>query len=154
MPPQEAALLRLALTAHEAASDPTLWPRFLKDCAQTIDADITLLQRHYLSERRSQVLATFGMVQRFTESYNQHYSRVNVWRNHGRQLYVTGRIVFDEEQYPRSLLKRTEFYNDCLVPIRGTRCCAGVIERRGDMALMLTLLRDEPREPFGTDEAK
>jgi DNA-binding CsgD family transcriptional regulator len=154
LPAREAELLRLALTAHEAASDPPAWPRFLKECAQALGADITLLQHHYLSARRSQLLATFGMVPRFTESYNLHYSRVNVWRNHSRELYVTGRIVFDEEQYPRSLLKRTEFYNDCLLPIRGTRCCAGVIERRGDVVLMLTALRDEPREPFGSDQAK
>lgn len=154
MPLQEPELLRLALAAHESGSDPDLWPRFLESYARAIGADIALIQQHYFSERRSLALATFGMRRQFTDSYNQYYSRVNVWRNHGLRAYVQGRVVFDEEQYPRALLKRTEFYNDCLLPNRGTRCLAGVIARRDDTAVVLTALRDEPRDPFGRDQAK
>ena len=78
-------------------------------------AEITLLQRHDFSRRHSHAMATFGMQQKFTDSYNQHYSRLNVWRDHGARGYVKGRIVFDEQLYPRQLLKRTEFYNDMLL---------------------------------------
>ncbi len=152
MPPQEAELLRLAIAAHEAASAAEGWPLFLEQAARAVHADITVFQRHYLSQRRSQALVAFGINRSSAESYNTHYSALNVWRNHGSHTYVEGTVVRDEEQYPRALLKRTEFYNDYLIGNRGTRCIAGVIDRQDDVALVLTAMRDEPRHPFGAEE--
>ena len=150
----EGDLLRLAVTAHEAVADPAIWREFLDKFSRTIDADVTLLQRHYLSQHRSTLIATFGMTQHFTDSYNEHYSKINVWRENGRHLYVQGRAFRDEEAYSRTALKHTEFYNDCLVPIGVTRSLAGVIARAGDEVLVLTGLRNERRPPFGEVEAK
>jgi DNA-binding CsgD family transcriptional regulator len=149
----EAKLLRLVVIAHESASDPRIWPRFLEECARTIDAPILLLQRHYFSERRSRTIATFGMANTFTDAYNKYYSALNVWRDRRASNYIKGRTVLDQLQYPRALLKRTEFYNDHLLPNRATHSMGGVIERQGDTALVLTSLRDEPQEPFGTEES-
>jgi DNA-binding CsgD family transcriptional regulator/PAS domain-containing protein len=154
MPSDEAELLRLAVIAHESSSDPGIWPRFLEQAARAIDTDVLLLQRHYFSERRSQTIATFGMGQKFTISYNEYYSKLNVWRDRNKSGYVKGRTVFDQLQYPRALLKRTEFYNDHLLPNRATHSMGGVIERQGETALVLTSLRDEPRKPFGAEEGR
>jgi len=148
MPATESELMRLVLVAHEAAAEPSVWPKFLADFARLMGADITMIQRHHLSQHRSAALATFGMSQRFTDSYNNYYSRVNVWREHGRHLYVTRRIVLDPEMYPRALLKRSEFYNDCLLPNGGTHSMAGVITRKGDEALVLTALRHDNKEAW------
>jgi DNA-binding CsgD family transcriptional regulator/PAS domain-containing protein len=150
MAPTGPDLLRLSLVAHEAAVEPSVWPTFLAGYARLIDADVTVIQRHYLSQHRSELLATFGMTDRFTASYNNHYSGLNVWREHGRHLYTTGRINFDPEMYPRPLLKRSEFYNDYLLPNGGTHCIAGVAARRGDEVLMLTALRQDRKD--GWDE--
>src|SRR5262245_14926619 len=152
MPLDEADVLRLVVIAHESSTDPGSWPRFLEECARAIGADVTMLQRHYLSDRRSQTSATFGMRDRFRDEYNRYYSKLNVWREHGKRHYLKGRIIFDQQQYPRALLKRTEFYNDCLLPNRATHSMSGVIERKGETALVLTALRDEPRESFGAEE--
>jgi hypothetical protein len=154
MPSAEAELLRLAVIAHESSSDPHTWPRFLEECARAIGAGAMLLQRHYFSERRSQTIATFGMANKFTDSYNQHYSKLNVWRDHNKSGYIKGRTVFDQLQYPRALLKRTEFYNDHLLPNQASHSMGGVIERQGETALVLTSLRDEPKESFGAEEGR
>jgi DNA-binding CsgD family transcriptional regulator len=145
---RERDLLRLTATAHEAAATAEVWPTFLERYAHAIDADIVALQYHDLSNHRSTVVSTFGMQQRFTDSYNQHYARLNVWRDNGRRLYEEGRVLFDEEIYPRALLKRTEFYNDFLLPNRGTRGLAGVVARSDDDVWVLSPLRDDPRESF------
>jgi DNA-binding CsgD family transcriptional regulator len=150
----EAELLRLVVLAHESSSDPSIWPRFLERCACAIDASVMLLQRHYFAERRSQAIATFGMVNTFTDSYNAYYSKLNVWRDHGASRYLKGRTVFDQLQYPRALLKRTEFYNDHLLPNRATHSMGAVIERQGETALVLTALRDEPLGSFGSEESR
>jgi DNA-binding CsgD family transcriptional regulator/PAS domain-containing protein len=150
MPLQEPELLRLITTAYEAAADPAVWSQFLALWVETTGADIAFLQRHRLTEHRSELISTFGMKQRFTDSYNQHYSRVNVWREHGSHLYVEGAVLVDEQFYPRELLKRSEFYNDCLLPNGATRCMTGVISRRQNDVLVLTAMRDEHRQPFDT----
>jgi DNA-binding CsgD family transcriptional regulator/PAS domain-containing protein len=146
MQPSLSDLLRLTLTAHEAALEPSVWPAFLADYAKVIRADIVVFQRHHLASDRSELLATFGMAQRFTDSYNRHYSRLNIWRDSGRHLYITGRVVIDPEMCSRETLKRSEFYNDFLLSNGGTHCMAGVVARRGDDVLMLTALREDRRE--------
>jgi DNA-binding CsgD family transcriptional regulator len=151
---QEPELLRLIVAAYEAATDPTIWPRFLERYAQAIRADIAFLQCHHLAQHRSELLATFGMMQRFSESYNRHYSRVNVWREHGAHLYAEGAVIVDEEFYPRDLLKRTEFYNDCLLLNGATRCLTGVINRREGEIFVLTAMRAEHGQAFDAAEAK
>ena len=115
MQADESDLLHLALTAHDAAAEPSLWPTFLADYACLIGGDVALIQRHYLREHRSQILAAFNLTPRMSEAYNHYYSRLNVWREHGSHRYVEGRIVVDPEMYPRWLLKRSEYYNDYLV---------------------------------------
>jgi DNA-binding CsgD family transcriptional regulator/PAS domain-containing protein len=154
MPLQEAELLRLVVAAYEAAADPAVWPQFLSRWVEATGADLAFLQRHHLTEHRSQIVATFGMKQRLSESYNSYYSRVNVWREHGSHLYVEGAVLVDEQFYPRELLKRSEFYNDCLFPNGATRCMTGVISRRQNDVVVLTAMRDEHRQPFDPRDSK
>ena len=152
----EADLLRLALTAHDAAVEPSLWPTFLADYTSLVGGDVALIQRHYLSEHRSQILAAFNLMPRLTEAYNQHYSRLNVWREHGRHLYVEGRVVVDPEMYPRSLLKRSEYYNDYMLPsIGSTHSMAGVVAVQGEEVVCLTALRLDQKEGWqGREDPK
>jgi DNA-binding CsgD family transcriptional regulator/PAS domain-containing protein len=154
MPLQEPELLRLIATAYEAAADPEVWSQFLAHWVDVTGADLAFLQRHHLTEHRSEILATFGMQPRLSASYNQYYSRVNVWREHGRHLYVEGAVLVDEQFYPRDLLKRSEFYNDCLLPNGATRCMTGVVSRRSNEAIVLTVMRGEQRQPFDTGDSK
>lgn len=146
----ESQLLRLTVAAYEAAVEPAAWATFLAGYAQLIEADITLLQRHDFSEHRSELLETFGLTQRFSESYNRHYSRLNIWREGGRHLYEAGRIVLDPEMCSRAALKRSEFYNDFLLRGVGTHSMAGVIARQDDAAFVLTSLREDRKA--GWDE--
>jgi DNA-binding CsgD family transcriptional regulator/PAS domain-containing protein len=142
----ESQLLRVALDAHNAAGDPTGWPPFLASYASLVRADATALQRHYLSERRSELIATFGMAEGGSDRYHEHYSRLNIWRERGRQLYVAGRVILDPELCPRSLLKRSAFYNEFLLSSGGTHGMAGVISRRTNEVLVLSALRQDRRK--------
>jgi len=147
MPADEPGLLRLILAVHDAAAEPSLWPHFLADYARATGADAALIQRHELDEHRSEILAATGLRAPSARTYTDHYSRLNVWREHGRRLYAPGRIVFDQQMYPRDLLKRTEFYNDFLLPAIGsTHSMAGVIDVRGQSVLNLTALRRDQKE--------
>jgi DNA-binding CsgD family transcriptional regulator len=138
--------MRLALLAYEAGSEPALWPKFLESYARLISADISLIQVHHFDEHRSNILATFGLKTVFQDSYNRYYSRINVWREGGKSHYKENEVFLDPEMYPRRLLQKTEFYNDCLIPFGGIHSMAGVVTRTKDTALALTGLRDVHRE--------
>jgi len=154
MPLHEPELLRLIMTTYDAAAEPAVWPQFLAHYAEATRADVAFIQRHYLGEHRSQLLATVGLKQQFTDAYNQHYSRLNVWREHGRHLYAPHVVLVDEQLYPRNLLKRTEFYNDHLLPNGTTRCLTGVISCNEHEALVLTAMRAEQAKAFDTSYSK
>lgn len=150
----ETHLLDLIVAIYEAAVDPSLWPVFLERYAEAVSADIAFLQVHDFRRRRSEIQAVFGMNTPFKQSYNEHYSELNVWRNHGQRLYREGRSLLDHELCPDELLKKTEFYNDYLRPMGGVRCMASVIIRESDMAPTLTALRGERKHCFDGPELK
>src|SRR6266571_1320848 len=100
--------------AHEAAAEPRLWPAFMKHFTEAVSADMSVLQIHDLGRHTTTILSGFGLSSPFTQSYNDHYSKLNVWRERGRAFYGAGRVNLGEEQCPRPLLERSEFYNDYL----------------------------------------
>jgi len=148
----ETELLRLALKAYEAASEPELWPGFLKRYAETVSADAAFLQIHDLAGHRSTIVGGFGISSPLKQAYNEHYSKLNVWRDHGQALYRPGRVNLDQEQCPRSVLERSEYYNDCLKRFGIAYSMGAVIAREGDYAPTLSSLRGAAKRPFGDSE--
>lgn len=148
----ETELLRLALNAYEAASEPELWPGFLKRFAESVASDASFLQIHDLARRRSVIVGGFGISSPLKQSYNEHYSKLNVWRERGRALYRAGRVNLDPEQCPRSVLERSEYYNDCLKRFGIAYSMGAVIAREGEFAPTLTSLRGASKHPFGEEE--
>ena len=79
----ETELLRLALMSYEAASEPALWPDFLKRYAEAVSADSAFLQTHDLAKRSAVIHSGFGISSPLKQSYNGYYSKLNVWREQG-----------------------------------------------------------------------
>lgn len=76
----ETELLRLAVAAYEAAAEPALWPRFLEFYNDAVSSDTVILQIHDLDRNRSNILSGFNINSPLRQSYNEHYSKLNVWR--------------------------------------------------------------------------
>jgi DNA-binding CsgD family transcriptional regulator len=150
----ETDLLRLALLTYEAATEPALWPRFLELYNDAISSDMTLLQVHDLGLHKSNILCAFGISSPLSQVYNEHYSKLNVWRDGGRALYVAGAVNLDPEMCSRSLFERSEFYNEYLRRMDGTYCLGAVIARHQNQAPTLTALRGRQKGEFGEDERK
>jgi DNA-binding CsgD family transcriptional regulator/PAS domain-containing protein len=142
----------LALKAYEAASEPELWPGFLKRYAETVSADASFLQIHDLAGHTSTIVGGFGISSPLKQAYNEHYSKQNLWRDRGRALYRPGRVNLDQEQCPRSVLERSEYYNDCLKRFGIAYSMGAVIAREGDYAPTLSSLRSPAKHPFGESE--
>ncbi len=150
----ETEILRLALLAYEAAAEPELWPHFLELFNDAVSSDSVVLQIHHLDSCRSNILAGFGIGSPMSQSYNEHYSRVNIWRNRGRALYVPGNVNLDPQFCPRNVLESSEFYNDYLLRIGASHCMGAVIARQKGQAPNLSALRGHQKGAFGEAERK
>jgi DNA-binding CsgD family transcriptional regulator len=150
----ETELLRLALLAYDAAVEPAFWPRFLELYNDAASSESTVLQTHDLSQNRSSILSGFGISSPLQQSYNEHYSKLNVWRIGGRSLYVPGAVNLDQEQCPRHVLERSEFYNDFLKRIRTDHSMGAVITRGRNQAPTLTALRGKNKGEYSEAERK
>ncbi len=150
----ETEILRLALLAYEAAAEPGLWPRVLELYNDSVSSDSAVLQIHDLRSKRSNIVVGFGIDSPLTQSYNEHYSKLNIWRNRGHALYVPGNVNVDPEFCPRSVLERSEFYNDYLLRIGAAYCMGAVISRSDDQAPTLSALRGHRKGEFGEVERK
>ena len=154
MPPTETELLRLALSAYEAAAEPALWPGFLERCNDALRSDITLIQVHDIRLKQSNILSAFGISTPFKQSYNEHYSKLNVWREGGRELYVPGNVNLDQEQCPRPVFERSEFNHDYLRRMNIAHSLGAIIARRHSQAPTLTVLRGSCKGAYGEEERK
>ena len=154
MAPTETELLRLALFAYEAASAPELWPRFLEMYSRAVSSEMTLLQNHDLALNRSTIFCAFGFSSPLQQSYNEHYSKMNVWREGGRARYFAGAVNLDQEQCSRPVFERSEFYNDYLRRMDAAYSMGAVIERRGHEVPTLTALRGRHKGEFGEEERR
>ena len=148
MPPSESDLLGLIELIYDTTAEPSRWPELLEGIAAAMTADVTFVQRHKLAARTSRMITTFGLNNRFRDSYNQHYTRVNIWRDRGARMFIQGKAVLDEQMCPRAELVKSEFYNDFLVPMGSVRCASGVVLREGHEALMLAGMRCQSRPAF------
>jgi hypothetical protein len=122
--PSESDLLGLIGLIYDTTENPARWSEFMERYAETFAADVAFIQRHHLGRRTSQMITTFGLAAPFKAAYNEHYSRLNVWRDRGHQHYIQGRAIVDEQMCPRATLVNTEFYNDYLVPTDRSRTSA------------------------------
>jgi DNA-binding CsgD family transcriptional regulator len=147
----EAELLELAMLAYEAAAEPAGWGSFLEQYAKTVSADFTVLQTHDLAQPRSRVLNGFGLSSPFAQSYNEHYSKLNVWRSQGRSLFVPGRVNLTEELCPRAVLERSAFYHEYIRYI-GSYGIAMVVSREGTGVLNLSAHRHKGQYGEGERE--
>lgn len=138
--------------SYEAASEPALWPDFLKRYTEAVFSDGTLLQTHDLAKHSSIIHSGFGISSPLKQAYNEHYSKLNVWRERGRGLYTPGRVNLDQEQCPRLELERSEFYNDCLQRFGMAYSMGAVIAREGNCAPTLTGLRGRGKHPYDERE--
>ena len=147
-------LLALIGRIYDAAADERLWPAFLEEFATVADGNVGIVYYDWLERRaRTAIFARFDPEQ--VRGYVEHYCKLNPWLKafqvqvncDGPASIRTGEQMLD----PREL-KRTEFYNDFLLPNDLGHEVAGVIVKGSEWGAAFTCDRSHRKSPFGTDE--
>lgn len=131
----EATFHTLVGQIYDAAYDPTRWPDFLHSIARALEGRGTLIFQHNFETREGNtthdgtpLTVAVGFDPAFLKSYDEYYSRVNVWAMNEPEL-KTARALTGSMLFPDRNLSKTEFYTDWLRPQDYFRVIGGVVMR-------------------------
>jgi len=136
----DAVFLELVGHIYDAVCDPSRCPEFLRAFATAVDGRGTLIFSHNMDTMEGNMAsdatslnAAVNFDPEFLKSYDEYYSRLNVWGMNEPQL-KTGRAVTGSMLFPVRDLPKTEFYNDWLRPQDFFHVLGGVVVRDGPWA--------------------
>lgn len=143
---------------YDAAVDPKLWPLFLERFSDLFGSRGTALYLVDYADRsvlcQSQAISFLHHVRfdpDYIRSYNQHYSKVNVWFDRSKDLPVgvptTGGFLYPKEELPK-----TEWYGEWLRPQQHFHVLTGHILKQDSLAVRLSVFRQKRQAAFGPDD--
>lgn len=154
----EARLLAEAVASiYEAAAEPGRWPAALAACARVVSADCGALFVHDFTRHDTVAASPGGLFEvsgfdaAAVQAYLAHYGQVNVWVRAEDRL-VPGLAVTSSQLYRDDRLFDTEFGCDWLRPQGLQHALGGVLQRDGDRASKISLLRSASHAPYGERE--
>ena len=105
---------RILEALYEAPLNPSCWEEFLKLTAGAVGGEAAALLMHDFSNTQSLMSMEWGFHPEVARLYSAHYGAIDVWRS--AVTTAPDWIGISERFVPFATLKRTEFYNDLLLP--------------------------------------
>ena len=145
----------LVALVYQAATNPDLWPIFLKRVSGFFGSGATALYLYdfassavHIDAHAGASLAEFSNFDpMFIASAAGYYSDKNVWVRNEAALQtgaaVTGGMLFPNDQLPK-----TEWYADWLRPQGYMYAIGGIVDRQGSLAVKFTSLRSRRAGEF------
>ena len=151
----------LVALIYQAATNPDLWPVFLRRISSFFGAGGTALYLYDFASTAVHVDASGGAsLAVFTDfdpeyiaSAAGYFSDKNVWALNEAALQ-TGVAVTGGMLYPNRLLPRTEWYGDWLQPQGYFYAIGGIVDREGSLAVKFTSLRTRAAGEYDNSHLK
>ena len=140
-------LSKLIGSVYDAAADATLWEPFLAELAKTSHAESAALVMHHSSREVYTVASAWKMEPEAGRLYQQHYGSIDVWALRGRSK-AAGHVCTSESLCRTNELKKTEIYNDFLVPYDLTHGMFGLVENNSSRWASVSLFRGSTSREF------
>jgi DNA-binding CsgD family transcriptional regulator len=139
---------------YASATDKSLLPKFLEEYSEVIGASSgTVIVLSDVRTGAGHIFCSARTEQRYSELYEQCYSRQNVYVEALRRRGARFLVAPGEELCPDHDLVRTEYYNDYLRPQR-VRFSLGMVYVSDEVHAHLGATRPEAAGPFGLEETQ
>jgi DNA-binding CsgD family transcriptional regulator len=150
----ERAVLTLIDGAYEAALDAAQWHEYLQTLTDRVGGAGAVLMHHDLRQLGG-IFESVGMDPDGLELYNRHYSTIDPWAFSPKTalLLASAGVVTDQQLVPRSVLQRSECYNDFMLRFDRTRMVSLALAP-GPTFSGLSILRQERDHEFGGAEVR
>jgi DNA-binding CsgD family transcriptional regulator len=145
--PSTQVLTKLIGSGYDAAAEPTLWKPFLEQLAKTSRADASGLVMHDDRRETHDIASSWNVDPEMLRLYRQHYGPLDIWTTRGKSNPV-GWVGTSEELCPLNDLRRTEVYNDLMVPSDIEYGMFGILQRDGARWAALSLYRRASSRDF------
>ena len=138
----------------EAALDPAFWVPAVEGLMRLHGGTSGGLMTIDPQAPASDVLAMPGFTEDASRLYAEHYHRVDLWADLGRQKPQM-RAVLGESLVPEAVFERSEVWNDYLRPNAGAyRLLGAVFDLGGGRTAALGLHRPRDAEPFDEEDRR
>lgn len=139
MLPSAEVLSQILEALYEAPLQPSRWEKFLRLTANAIGGEAAALLLHDFSDSQSLVARQWGIDPEATRRYQEHYSGLDVWLQ--GMSKIEDWLGTSEQFVPFAELKRTEFYNDLVLPFGIPHGIFGMVERSPSRVATLSIYR-------------
>ncbi len=146
--PSQRTMLDLVDHIYGAVEDQARWPSFLEDLAGTLRVSATNLFMQDLHQPRGNAFATFATDPSFTRSYAEYYGKINVFLIKGQKLLRSGNVSFSSELCPDHEARRSEFFNDWVLPQGQQHGLLGTIYNQNSLVGNIGAIRAPGAKPF------
>jgi DNA-binding CsgD family transcriptional regulator/PAS domain-containing protein len=143
----EERLLSLIGRIYEAAMDSGLWPDVLNDVADWVGGTACHFYLQDLATNRILLMYATRTDPTHIQAYADHYGAGNPWAE-PFSLTPAGKVVRDDEIFPREKLVGTEFFNEHLRARQVTHALGAVVLKNRAVMSALVSYRGGPRGVF------
>jgi DNA-binding CsgD family transcriptional regulator/PAS domain-containing protein len=151
----EERVLTLVGRIYDAVADGELWHAFLQDFADAVHGTTTAILFYDWSVPGARVDAAIRWDPEFSRRYRDYYNTVNPWiKSWKANLNLAGpdSITASEQLVELSVLEKTEFYNDYLLPQNTVHQMACMITKAENTGSAFACMRQRETGPFGRAE--
>jgi DNA-binding CsgD family transcriptional regulator len=147
--PSSEALSKLLEALYEAPLDSSRWEEFLGLTAAAAGGEAATLLLHDSSDAQSMMSWEWGFHPEVTELYAAHFGAIDVWRS--AVTAASDWVGISEQFVPSCSLKRTEFYNDLLLPYGIPHGIFAMVESGPARVANLSICRGARAGPFAEE---
>lgn len=147
MLPSKQVLADLIGRVYEAAVDATLWESFLEQVAKISRADASGLVMHDFGRQIHTISASWRLDPQVLHLIREYYGPLDVWAIAGRWK-PEGWVGTSPELCRIETLKKTEVYNDLMVPFDIEHAMFGIFQKNREHLASISLFRSASSEEF------
>jgi DNA-binding CsgD family transcriptional regulator len=134
---------------YDAVEDRSLWPIVLNRIAALLRSEVGTLYAQDLQSQAGRVAAVVGIDSVHQRAYEQYYAAKNIFFICGKHSLISGAVCTADMMCPdRSIVLKSEFYNDFMVPLGMYEGMNGVIFKDQDWTSMIGVIRLKNRAQF------
>ncbi len=149
----EDVVLNLVGKVYDAALDEQKWPFFLEAFAQAVGGSSALLRSSDLHSKSASFVASVCYDSGWKEAYCNHFVKQDYF-NPIISQFTPGAIFTSDQHCDLTELRKSEFYNDYLVPQDKVHVFGVLLHKEGNHSVVLGVQRGKRAGAFGEEQAQ